>query len=377
MRFLGQSDFEHSRKPKIGVLLTNLGTPEAPTKRALRKYLKQFLSDRRVVEIPRALWLLILNGIILNTRPKKSAKLYQSVWTELGSPLMFHTKAQTQEVSKRLAQSLFETEHLENSPIVMDFAMRYGEPSIAKQVRAMQAAGVEKLLVLPLYPQYSGSTTGSTFDAIAEEFTSTRWVPELRFINKYHDDEAYIDACAHALETHWQKAGKSDLLLLSYHGVPKSYLDKGDPYHCHCHKTSRLIAERLSLAPDEYITTFQSRFGRAEWLQPYTDKTLAALPSKGTKSVDIFCPGFAADCLETLEEIAVENKHYFIDAGGTSYNYIPALNASEKHISAICQLITRSIDSWLKNANEYSTEASSTTERAFLDVKSNYPNTLY
>lgn len=349
MRYRGQSDFDHSRPPKIGILITNLGTPDAPEKKSLRKYLKQFLSDPRVVEIPRAIWWFILNGIILNTRPKASAKLYQSVWTEVGSPLMFHTQAQANELSKTLAKRLFNADRLENTGMIVEFAMRYGEPSLETQFREMQAKGVEKLLVLPLYPQYSGSTTGSTFDAIAEEFRGTRWIPEFRFINKYHDNSDYINACATAIQRHWENNGRSELLLLSYHGVPKMYLTKGDPYHCHCHKTSRLIANVLGLEEGEYLTTFQSRFGRAEWLQPYTDKTLMALPDQGIKSVDIFCPGFSADCLETLEEIAVENKHYFVDAGGSNYNYIPALNASPEHIATFANLIEQSIADWIED----------------------------
>ena len=357
MRYRGQSDFDHSRSSKVGILITNLGTPASPDRKSLRKYLKQFLSDPRVVEIPRAIWWFILNGIILNTRPSASARLYRSVWTDVGSPLMFHTKAQSNELSKLLAQRLFNTERLENTGLVVDFAMRYGEPSIPSKMREMQDAGIDKLLVLPLYPQYSGSTTGSTFDAIAEEFKGTRWIPEFRFVNKYHDNPDYISACAQAIKSHWQNNGRNQLLLLSYHGVPKMYLDKGDPYHCHCHKTSRLIAESLELQEGEYLTTFQSRFGRAEWLQPYTDKTLLALPDQNITSVDLFCPGFAADCLETLEEIAVENKRYFIDAGGSSYSYIPALNASAEHIGMFANLVEQTIADWIEDLTDVDPEA--------------------
>ncbi len=349
MRYRGQSDYDHKRPPKVGVLISNLGTPDAPTKKALRKYLKQFLSDPRVVEIPRLVWWFILNGIILNIRPKASAELYRSVWTDVGSPLMFHTKAQANELSKVLARRLFGSERLENTGLVVDFAMRYGQPSLEQKIREMQDAGVDRLLVLPLYPQYSGSTTGSTFDAIANEFSKTRWLPEFRFINKYHDNPDYIDACVSSIQRSWESNGQGELLLLSYHGVPRMYLDKGDPYHCQCHKTSRLIAESLELEEGQYLTTFQSRFGRAEWLQPYTDKTLQALPAQGINSVDIFCPGFSSDCLETLEEIAVENKRYFIDAGGSSYNYIPALNATSEHINSFANLIEHTIADWLED----------------------------
>ena len=348
MRFTGQTDFDHRRQDKIGILITNLGTPAAPTAKALRPYLKQFLSDPRVVEIPKPVWWLILNAIILNFRPRKSAKLYESVWTERGSPLLSHTQDQAEAITRQLQQIDADNR------IIVKYAMRYGEPSIESQLDALQHEGASKLLVLPLYPQYSGATGGSTFDVIGKQFSKTRWVPDFRFISSYHDNHAYIEACAQRIQQHWANAKRprADKLLFSYHGVPRRYLEAGDPYYCQCHKTSRLIAEKLGLESEQYISTFQSRFGKAEWLQPYTEATLKALPGQGTESVEVFCPGFAADCLETLEEIAVENKGYFIEAGGKRYDYISALNSEAKHIDALTGLIKNAIADWVAGEAE-------------------------
>lgn len=343
MPFDGPVNFNHNQPDKLGVLITNLGTPEAPTPAALRKYLAQFLSDRRVVEIPRPLWWLILHGIILRTRPSKSAKLYESIWTKRGSPLRWHTEDQLAAVRTSL------NTRLGNAAARLEFryAMRYGEPSIERAMDELRAAGANRILVLPLYPQYAASTVGSTFDAVAAVFSRARWLPELQFVAGYADDEAYIDACAARIKAHWQDSGRGDKLMLSYHGLPRFHLEKGDPYHCQCHKTSRLIARKLGLKQDEVITTFQSRFGRAEWLKPYTDETLKLLPGKGVKKVDVFCPGFAADCLETLEEIAGENRDYFLEAGGQEYHYIPALNSEPGHIDALAGIIERRLQPWL------------------------------
>lgn len=339
MTYRGQPDFSHCQQPKIGVLITNLGTPEAPTTKALRKYLAQFLADPRVVEVPRLLWRCILHGVILRIRPRRSAAAYKTVWTDQGSPLMFHTKAQCDALTQTLKK-----QHGDN--IMVAFAMRYGEPSISRAIEAMQQQGVRQLLVLPLYPQYSAATTASTFDAIAEDFMRRRWLPDFRFVSHYHDYPPYIDALANSVEAHWQTHGRADKLIMSYHGIPFRYLKNGDPYHCECHKTSRLLAERLGLSKDAYMTTFQSRFGREEWLKPYTDHTLQALPEQGVKSVQIVCPGFSADCLETIEEIGVENRDYFIEAGGERYEYIPALNSSDHHIAALTQLINNQLQGW-------------------------------
>lgn len=339
MRYIGQPDYHHRQPDRLGVLITNLGTPDAPTTGALRRYLGEFLSDPRVVEVPRLLWWLILHGIILRIRPRRSAAAYREVWTDDGSPLLLHTRAQCDALRDSL-QSRY------GEDIVVEFAMRYGNPSMASVLQAMQEQGVRRLLVLPLYPQYSASTTASTFDALAKDFTVRRWLPDLRFISHYHDHPAYIEAMALRIESHWREHGRGEKLILSYHGVPRRYLDNGDPYHCECHKTSRLLAERLDLEDNQYMTSFQSRFGREEWLKPYTDETLKALPGQGVNSVDVFCPGFAADCLETIEEIDVENRGYFMEAGGDRFQYIPCLNDDAEHIRALAQLVEENLQGW-------------------------------
>lgn len=339
MAFINSKDYTHQQADKIGVLLTNLGTPDAPTPKALKRYLKQFLSDPRVVEVPRLLWWFILNGVILQIRPRRSAKAYATVFTEQGSPLLFHTRAQAEAIASQFAKD-------GRTDVVVDFAMRYGNPSFASVLDKMFAQGVRKIVVLPLYPQYSASTSASTFDELANNFTKRRWLPDLRFISHYHDDSGYINACVERIKAHWAEHGRADKLMFSYHGIPKRYLLNGDPYHCECYKSSRLIAEALDLNKDEYMTTFQSRFGREEWLKPYTDETLKALPGQGVKSVQVFCPGFAADCLETIEEIAEENRDYFIEAGGEQYHYISALNDRPAHINALYQLINQNIQGW-------------------------------
>jgi ferrochelatase len=339
MKFQGSPKFTHAQPDRTGVLVTNLGTPDAPTATALRRYLKQFLWDPRVVEVPRPLWWLILNGVILNFRPARSAKAYATVFTDEGSPLLFHTRNQAQ----ALATELQARGHQD---LVVDFAMRYGNPSIDSVLQKMMDQGVRRLLVLPLYPQYSASTTASTFDAISQDFARRRWLPEFRFVTHYHDYDPFIQAAALRIRAHWDEHGRADKLMFSYHGVPKKYLLKGDPYHCECHKTSRLLAEALQLGADEYMTTFQSRFGREEWLKPYTDETLKALPGQGVKSVQVFCPGFSADCLETIEEIGEENREYFLHAGGERYEYISALNDRPEHISALAALVELQMSGW-------------------------------
>ena len=339
MKYIGQADFSHQQQPKIGVIVTNLGTPEAPTSSALRSYLAEFLSDPRVVEFPRLLWKCILHGIILRIRPRRSAAAYKTVWTDQGSPLMIHTQNQASALQKSLGT-------LYGDHLFVDFAMRYGSPSMAERIEQFQKQGITRLLVLPLYPQYSGATTGSTFDALAHDFTQRRWLPDLRFISHYHDYPAYIDAIANSITHYREQHGSADRLLFSYHGVPMRYLKNGDPYHCECYKTSRLVAEKLGLSKDDYMTTFQSRFGREEWLKPYTDETLKTLAKNGTKSVQIICPGFSSDCLETIEEIDEENREYFMEEGGENYAYIPALNDSPEHISLLTQLIQENLQGW-------------------------------
>ncbi|MDP1932814.1 MAG: ferrochelatase [Gammaproteobacteria bacterium] len=344
MKYQGSPDFTHQQADKIGILITNLGTPDAPTPKALRKYLKEFLSDPRVVEAPRLIWWFALNGVILNIRPRRSAKSYVKVFTEQGSPLLFHTRNQAQALQQHFIAH-------GRDDLLVDFAMRYGSPALPDVMESMFKRGVRKLLVLPLYPQYSGSTAGSTFDAISADFTRRRWIPDFRFVSHYHDYAPFIAVAAQRVEAHWAEHGRADKLLFSYHGLPLSYLQSGDPYHCECYKTSRLIAEKLGLNESEYMTTFQSRFGRQEWLKPYTDMTLKAFPEQGVKSVQVFCPGFSADCLETIEEIAEENKEYFLHAGGERYEYITALNDRPEHIEALASLVLDNLQGWSVRAD--------------------------
>ena len=340
MTYSGFPEFNHDQAPRIGVLVTNLGTPQAPEKRALKPYLKQFLSDPRVVEIPRLLWWFILNGIILNIRPRRSAEAYKTVWTEQGSPLLLHTRDQAQALQTKLSGELGEQ-------VLVDFAMRYGQPAIDGASERLLERGVWKLLVLPLYPQYSGPTGGSTFDAVAADFTRRRWLPDFRFVSHYCDHPGYIAAVADSIRRHWEQHGRAQRLIFSYHGEPRRYLDDGDPYHCQCHKTSRLVAADLGLTEGEYMTSFQSRFGREEWLKPYTDETLKSLPAEGINAVQIVCPGFSADCLETIEEIGEENREYFMEAGGERYEYIPCLNAEQAHIEFLATLVREQLQGWL------------------------------
>lgn len=349
MKYKNSNHFNHQQASKIGILISNLGTPESPTAKGLRPYLKQFLSDPRVVEVPRLLWWLILNGIILRIRPRRSAEAYATVWTDAGSPLAIHTKQQAEKLRQSLAT--------ENDNIIVEWAMRYGQPSIANGLQKLVERGAQKLLVLPLYPQYSAATVASTFDALAEDFTSRRWIPELRFITSYHDYPPYINALCNSITQHWKIHGQADKLIFSYHGIPLRYLHNGDPYHCQCLKTTRLVAEQLGLQEEQYLTTFQSRFGREEWLRPYTDETLKSLPGKGVKSVQVICPGFSADCLETIEEIGVENREYFEHAGGEKYSYIPALNAEDEHISALTELIHQNLQGWPIAEDQYEADA--------------------
>lgn len=331
--------FEHGTPESLGVLLLNLGTPDAPTPTAVRRYLAEFLQDPRVVEISRPLWWLILHGVILRVRPSRSARAYQAVWTERGSPLL--------DVARRQATGLqaFVARRFGNAARV-ELGMRYGNPSVAESLGRMKAANVRRLLVLPLYPQYSGTTTASVFDAVTDELSTWRWLPELRFINHYHDNRNYINAVVESIRTFWAEKGEPERLLFSFHGIPKRYFMAGDPYHCHCHKTARMVVERLGLADDRWMVSFQSRVGRDEWLQPYTDETLKLWGGDGVKSVHVIAPGFSADCLETLEEIDVENRGYFLQAGGESYQYIPCLNDAPAHLEMMMGLIEQHTAGW-------------------------------
>ena len=334
MGFKGQTTPPHNLpEPPVGVLLTNLGTPDAPTPSALRRYLKQFLSDPRVVEIPRLIWWFILHLFILPLRPRSSAKLYQQVWTDKGSPLLTISSSQANQL-----QALLDKRHGEGKVKVV-LGMRYGNPSMESALAELTASNMRHLVVLPLYPQYSGSTTGSTFDELGRVLSNYRWVPQLSFINGYQSHSAYVDALCASVTEHVQQHGMPQRLVFSYHGTPQRYLEQGDPYYCYCVQTTRLVRERLGYEESQILTTFQSRFGKAPWLQPYTDKTLEALPGQGVTDVAVICPGFSADCLETLEEIKGENFHTFITAGGKQFHYIPCLNDSPGHIDMMAQLV--------------------------------------
>ena len=341
-RYAPEPAANHGAPRRTAVLLVNLGTPEAPTAPALKTYLREFLSDPRVVEIPRPIWWLILNGIILNTRPKKSAEKYATVWTPEGSPLKVHTERQTKLVKGLLGQA-------GHRNLVVDYAMRYGQPSVASVLDKLKAAGCNRFLLVPLYPQYAGSTSATALDEAYRWATTQRNQPELRVIRSFCDLPGYIEALAASVREHWAANGRPDAnyqLVMSFHGVPRFTLDKGDLYHCECQKTGRLLAEALALKPEQYRVTFQSRFGRAEWLQPYTAPTLQAMAKECVKRADVICPGFVGDCLETLEEIAMEGKADFLQAGGGEYHYIPALNERDDWIAAFTGLIESHLGGW-------------------------------
>ena len=338
MTFKTEPAYRHGQAPKTAVLMVNLGTPDEATAPALRRYLAEFLSDPRVVEIPRVLWWLILHGIILRTRPAKSAAKYATVWMEGGSPLAVWTQRQAAGVAQALAAA--------GHQVLVRHAMRYGNPGLPAVLDALRAEGATRVLVLPLYPQYAAATTASVNDKVMQWAQRTRRMPELRFISEYHDDPGYINALALRLQQHWQTHGRSEKMVLSFHGVPERSLHLGDPYHCHCHKTARLLADRLGLPRDEVLVTFQSRFGKAKWLQPYTEPTLRALAEQGVKAVDVMCPGFLADCLETLEEIAQEARDAFLAAGGTTFHYVPCLNDMPAWTDALAALAAQHLQGW-------------------------------
>lgn len=341
-----RSSYRHDTPERLGVLLVNLGTPDAPTPRAVRRYLRQFLSDPRVIEAPRWLWWIVLR-IILLIRPARSARAYQKVWGENGSPLLHHSRRQVEALWSELGGRCA-------GPVSVVLGMRYGKPSISDALDALADENARRVLVLPLYPQYSATTTASAFDAVADTLGKTRWLPELRFVNHYHDRDGYIRALANSIREHWQEKGRGEFLLFSFHGIPKRYLLAGDPYHCECQKTARLVAEMLDLKTDEYRVTFQSRVGREEWLQPYTDETVAELGRKGMKTLDVISPGFSADCLETLEEIAMQNAEIFQEHGGASLRYIPALNDRGDHIRFLADLAMSHLAGWPEASSSWS-----------------------
>lgn len=328
---------------KTAVVLVNLGTPDKAEKGAVRRYLKEFLSDDRVVEgkgLRRLLWLSVLNGIILNVRPGKVAKAYASIWEE-DSPMRIILDKQVSEL-----QLVLQSNHGEHSPDVFA-AMTYGKPGLTPLLHKLSDTGYEKVLLIPMYPQYSATTTAPVYDQVAKFQLQQRRVLDVRIVNSYYDHPKYVEALANQVANFRADNGSVDKLILSYHGIPKEYADKGDPYPLQCHKTSELLAEKLGLADTEWMTTFQSRFGPAEWLQPYTDKTLEKLPEQGIKKLQIACPAFSADCLETLEEIAEENREVFMDAGGESYDYIPALNANDGFIELLASLVREQAGDWV------------------------------
>jgi protoporphyrin/coproporphyrin ferrochelatase len=356
MSFKAEPAHRHGQSARTAVLMVNLGTPDAATPSALRRYLAEFLSDPRVVEIPQALWRLILHGIILRTRPAKSAAKYASIWTPQGSPLAVWTQRQTQAVAQQLK--------LRGHQVLVRHAMRYGNPGLPTVLDALRAEGATRVLVVPLYPQYAAATTASISDKVFQWVSQTRRVPELRFVAEYHDDPAYIDALAQRLQAHWAAHGRGDKLVLSFHGLPERSLHLGDPYHCQCHKTARLLAERLGLATDAFQVTFQSRFGKAKWLQPYTEPTLRTLAQSGVQRVDVMCPGFVGDCLETLEEIAQEARDAFLLAGGQTFSYVPCLNDSAAWIEALTALTERHLSGWNTHAAADAAQLQDTRSRA-------------
>ena len=330
----------HSAAPNVGVLLVNLGTPEAPTPKAIRSYLKEFLSDTRVVDVEPALWWPILNLIILNTRPRKLAAKYAAIWTAEGGPLVAIGKRQAAGLAERLSAR-------SGKAVPVALAMRYGAPAIGTALAQLEAEGARRIVLLPLFPQYSASTTAAVLDATFTALSQRRWLPELVTINSYHDHPGYVAALAASVRAHWAAQGRGEHLLMSFHGIPQRYFDLGDPYFCHCQKTGRLLAEALRLSPGDWSLSFQSRFGKEPWIQPYTNEHLAVLAQRGIKTLDVIAPGFAADCLETLEEIAVEYHEDFAKLGG-SLRYVPALNDDAAHLDALADLVGSAVGAALQ-----------------------------
>lgn len=350
MKYIGAPDFKHDTPPCTGILITNLGTPDAPTASAVRRYLSEFLSDPRVIETPKLIWWPILHGIILRTRPRRSAEAYAKVWTDAGSPLLAISKKQTEALSRQLGEDF-------PGPVTIELGMRYGNPSIKSALEKLRQANAQRVLLFPLYPQYSAATTASTLDAVTQVLRRWRRVPELRTINHYHDNHDYIDALVESVRHFWANHAKPDKLLFSFHGLPKKYFLAGDPYFCECHKTARLVAEQLDLDDDHWQVSFQSRFGTMEWLKPYTDKLLKEWGKKGIQNVHIICPGFSADCLETLEEVQIQYRELFLEAGGGEFFYIPALNEDPNHIQALSKIITEHCQGWPECSKNWDQEA--------------------
>ncbi len=356
MKFLSVASHPHGTPGRAAVLLLNLGTPAAATAPAVHRYLKQFLMDPRVVEIPRLAWWPILNGLILPLRAGASAKRYAAVWSAEGSPLLVHSEHQQRELQAELQRRGID--------MTVYLAMRYGEPSIDAVMESMRRERVTRLLLLPLYPQYSATTTASAIDGVMAVLARTRNLPELRWVRDFHDHPAYIDALRRSVREYWSAHGRPDRLLMSFHGLPRRNLDLGDPYHCECARTARLLGEALDLRADEYALSFQSRFGRARWLEPYTADTLRALGRAGTGRVDVICPGFTADCLETLEEIALEGRSDFLTGGGREFHLIPCLNGAPRFIGALAEIVERHTLGWPVDVRERGARAEQARQSA-------------
>ncbi|ODC01340.1 ferrochelatase [Candidatus Thiodiazotropha endoloripes] len=339
MKYLNQKQQLSMPDGGLAILLINLGTADAPTTSAVRRYLAEFLSDPRIVSIPKLIWRIILHGIILRVRPKRSAKAYASIWTDEGSPLLVISKQQRDAIEQAI-------DHRFTGQVSVALAMRYGNPSIADTLKQLREQNIQRLLVLPLYPQYSATTTASIFDAVTAELQQWRWIPEVRFIQRYHHESDYIDALSSQIADYRMTHGGADKLLFSFHGIPKDYYEAGDPYPDQCRATAQAVVDRLGLNEEQWLLAFQSRFGAQEWVKPYTDETLKQWAAEGIKSVQVVCPAFATDCLETLEEIGVENRDYFLQGGGAEYRYIPALNDDPKHIEMFANLIHRHALGW-------------------------------
>jgi ferrochelatase len=339
MRYISSPDFHRDGAERIGILLVNSGTPASPEPGAVRKYLAKFLSDPRVVELPRALWYPILYGLVLPFRPARSARKYRKIWTAYGSPLLELSTRLRSELTTTLAQNML-------APLSVELGMLYSKPSVADALGRLRESGAQRILVLPMFPQYCGATTGAVYDQVNAELRRWRWLPELRFVAEYHDDPGYIDALRASVVQQWESNGRSKHLLISFHGIPERSFHQGDPYFCKCQKTARLLADELLLRDTEWTVSFQSRFGPAGWLRPYTSSVLAEMPGRGVREVTVVCPGFAVDCLETLEEIDIENRDIFLRAGGQRYQYVPALNARMEHARFLSELIARHCQGW-------------------------------
>jgi ferrochelatase len=340
MRYISSPDFHRDGAERIGILLVNSGTPASPAPKDVRKFLAGLLGDPRVVELPRALWLPILHGLILPFRPRRSARKYRKIWSRAGSPLLALSEELRSELIGTLAQRML-------APLSIELAMLYGgDPNVPQALTKLRESGAQRILVVPLFPQYCGATTGAVYDRVNAELRRWRWLPELRYVAEYHDYPGYVDGLRASVTQHWETHGRTQHLLISFHGIPERYFHKGDPYFCKCQKTARLLADELMLKDTEWSVSFQSRFGADAWLKPYTSTVLDEMPGRGTRRVTVVCPGFAVDCLETLEEIEMENREVFMAAGGEQFQYVPALNARPEHARFLADLIARHCQGW-------------------------------